>query len=128
MLKVRVENLGQITILHVAGHIVIGTEIETLRRAVLSQSEAGTVVLDLKHVSRIDARGLGLFLELREQLQAKSREFQLMNVSRLVGQILKITCLDSVFEIAHEGEIRARDLRQPIPEASLVTPSERSHG
>lgn len=120
MLKVRVENLGQVTVLHVAGHIVIGTEIEMLRRAVLSQSEASTVVLDLKHVSRIDARGLGLLLELRQELQAKGLEFQLINVSRLVAQILKITCLDSVFQIAREEKIRMRDLPQPVPKASLA--------
>lgn len=120
MLKVRVENLGQVTVLHVAGHIVIGTEIEMLRRAVLSQSEASTVILDLKHVSRIDARGLGLLLELRQELQAKGLEFQLINVSRLVAQILKITCLDSVFQIAREEKIRMRDLPQPVPKASLA--------
>ena len=38
MLKVSVENLGQVAILHVGGHIVVGAEIEVLRKSVLSQS------------------------------------------------------------------------------------------
>lgn len=114
MLKVRVENLGQIAILHIHGHIVIGPEIDVLRKSVSSQTEASAVVLDLKRVSRIDARGLGLLLELREQLQSSGVEFRLMNVGTLVQQILRLTCLDSVFEISLEEEIRSRDSEELV--------------
>ena len=109
MLKARVETLGQIAILHIQGQIVIGPEVDVLRKSVSSQSEAHAVVLDLKQVTRIDARGLGLLLELREQLQTNGVEFRLTNVSSLVQQILRMTCLDSVFEISREEEIRSRD-------------------
>ena len=114
MLKVCVENLGQIAILHIHGHIVIGPEIDVLRKSVSSQIEASAVVLDLKRVSRIDARGLGLLLELREQLQTSEVEFRLTNVSSLVQQILRMTCLDSVFEISREEEIRSRDSEELV--------------
>jgi len=36
---------------------------------------------------------------LREQVQGKGIDFKLMNVSRLVGWVLEISRLDSVFEI-----------------------------
>lgn len=114
MLKVRVENLGQIAILHVHGHIVIGPEIDVLRKSVSWQTDAGAVILDLKRVSRIDARGLGFLLELREQLQSSGLEFRLMNVGSLVQQILQLTCLDSVFEISLEEEIRSRDSEELV--------------
>lgn len=114
MLKVRVENLGQIAILHIHGHIVIGPEIELLRKSVSSQTNASAVLLDLKRVSRIDARGLGLLLELREQVQSSGIQFRLMNVGSLVQQILLMTCLDSVFEISLEEEIRSRDSQELV--------------
>lgn len=114
MLKVRVENLGQIAILHIQGHIVIGPEIDALRKSVSSQTETSVVVLDLKRVSRIDARGLGLLLELREQLHTSGIEFRLINVSRLLQQILRMTCLDSVFEVSSEAEIRSRDSEELV--------------
>ena len=114
MLKVRVENLGQIAILHVHGHIVIGPEIELLRKSVSSQTNASAVLLDLKRVSRMDARGLGLLLELREQVQSSGIQFRLMNVGSLVQQILLMTCLDSVFEISLEEEIRSRDSQELV--------------
>jgi anti-anti-sigma factor len=102
MLKIRARNLGQVALLCMQGQIVNG-ETETLRKAVRSLSEAqadvSTLVLDLALVSTVDARGLGLMLELREQVQAKGIGFKLMNVSKLVSRVLELTHLDSVFEL-----------------------------
>ena len=76
-------------------------------------------MLDLTRVSRIDAHGLGVFLQLREQLESRGIGFRLMNVSSLVEQILRMTCLDAVFEIAREEEIRSRDFLEPILETAI---------
>ena len=114
MLNVRAEILGDVAILYVDGDIVIGTEIERLARSALSQSEVSTVVLDLMQVSRIDAHGLGLLLELRERLRSKGVVFRLMNVTALVQQILEISCLDSVLELSSEEEILSPDSLEPV--------------
>ncbi len=98
MLKVHARNLGNVAFLCMQGQIVNG-ETETLRKAVYSQSDVSTVVLDLAQVSAVDAGGLGVMLELREQVQAKGISFKIMNVSKLVGQVLEVTRLDSVFEV-----------------------------
>src|SRR5467141_3716735 len=102
MLKVHARKLGNVAFLCMQGQIVNG-ETEALRRAVHLQSEAqsdvSTVVLDLAQVSAVDAGGLGVMLELREQVQAKGISFKIMNVSKLVGQVLEVTRLDSVFEV-----------------------------
>lgn len=119
MLKVHVERLDLTAILHVHGHIVIGTEIESLRGSVHSQIDVSTVVLNLTHVSRIDARGLGLLLELREQLEVREIEFRLLNVNSRLQQIMKITCLDSVFWIGREEEIRSRDAEELVLEEAI---------
>ena len=98
MLKVHARNLGNVALLCMQGQIVNG-ETETLRKAVYSQSHVSTVVLDLAQVSAVDAGGLDVMLELREQVQAKGIGFKIMNVSKLVGKILEVTHLDSVFEV-----------------------------
>lgn len=98
MLKVHARNLGNVAFLCMQGQIVNG-ETEALRKAVYSQSDVSTVVLDLAQVSFVDAGGLGVMLELREQVQAKGIGFKIMNVSKLVGQVLEVTRLDSVFEV-----------------------------
>jgi anti-anti-sigma factor len=106
MLKVHVQRFADITILRLQGRIVIG-ETTTLRKAVASQSDTSALVLDLARVSGIDAAGLGVMLELREQTQLKGIEFRLMNVTRLVQQVLEITCLNSVFEIASKNDVQS---------------------
>jgi anti-anti-sigma factor len=102
MLKVHARNLGNVAFLCMQGQLVNG-ETETLRNAVHLQSEAQsdvrTVVLDLALVNTVDAGGLGVMLELREQVEAKGIGFKLMNVSNLVGKVLQVTRLDTVFEV-----------------------------
>ena len=103
MLKVHTRNLGNVAFLCMEGQIVTG-ETQILRNAVHSQSDVSTVVLDLALVSTIDAGGLGVMLELREQVQSKGIAFKLMNVSKLVGKVLEVTRLDTVFEVTSEVE------------------------
>ncbi|SRR5712692_2989619 len=98
MLKVHAKNLGTVAVLRLQGRIVKG-ETDILRNALCSQSDVSTVVLDLALVSTVDAGGLGVMLELREQVQKKGIGFKLMNVSKLVSSVLELTHLDSVFEV-----------------------------
>jgi anti-sigma B factor antagonist len=98
MLKVHAKNLGNVAILCLQGRIVIG-ETEILRNAVNSLSEVSAVILDLARVTTVDARGLGVMLELRAQAEAKGIRFELMNVTKWVKSVLEITRLDSVFQI-----------------------------
>ena len=98
MLKVRARNLGNVAFLCMQGQLVNG-ETEALRDAVHLQSDVRAVVLDLAQVNTVDAGGLGVMLELREQVQAKGIGFKLMNVSKALARVLEVTRLDSVFEI-----------------------------
>lgn len=110
MLKVHAEKLGRACVLHFEGRIVIGEAIATLRKAVLAQTEASAVVLDLAQVELIDARGLGLLLELRAWTQLKGIELRLVNVNKIVQHVLDITRLDTVFEVSPQ-----KNMREKIP-------------
>lgn len=89
-------------------------ETDVLSNAVDSQGVASAVVLDLSRVSRIDAGGLGVLLRLREQLESRGIEFRIMNVTRLIQQVLEMTKLNTVFEVTRERDLnpmlRKRDL------------------
>ena len=104
MLKVHTRNLGSFTILCLEGRIVNG-ETATLRNAVTALSGVRSVVLDMSQVSTVDARGLGVMLELRELTQSRGMGFKVMNVPRLVGEVLRVTRLDSVFDIISAIEL-----------------------
>src|SRR5215470_16636659 len=104
MLKVNITKFGKLSVLCVEGKIVRG-ETDVLKWAVLAEGDASVVVLDLARVTTIDAGGLGVMLELREHTESRGIEFRLRNVTKLVMNILEITCLDSVFELSNRPEL-----------------------
>ena len=63
MLNVTIQHSEDMAVLRCVGCIVAGDEADILRKAVLSQANRRTVVLDLTRVDAIDGGGMGvLFL------------------------------------------------------------------
>jgi anti-anti-sigma factor len=93
MLTVTVENLGEVTALHCMGRIVRGDETALLCAAL--RQEAGNMVLDLTQVDAIDAAGIGALVSL----QAAGIYLKLVNPAAPVREVLRVTRLDSIFEI-----------------------------
>ena len=106
MLRVHTRKFGYVTVLCLSGQIVI-SEVNRLRRAVREHSDANSIVLDFCHVTRIDARGLGVLLELREQFQAAGIEFRVVNVSKWLRKVFQISRLSSVFGITSDASVMA---------------------
>lgn len=116
MLKVHAEKLNTTEILGLEGQIAYG-QTESLRRAVQLTPNASAVVLDLANVNIVDAHGLGVLLQLREQLLARGAQFELINVSKALYRIFEITRLNTVFAI--NGDVRfspriAPAMRMPV--------------
>ena len=107
MLKVHTRNFGNVAVLSLQGQVVNG-QTEILRNAVQSLSEAmpeaGVVKLDLGRVTAVDAGGLGVLLELREQFHENGIRFELTNLTRQIRRVFEITRLDSVFHITSAVE------------------------
>ena len=98
MLKVNTKKLGAVKVLCLEGQIING-DTETLRSAVQAVSGSSDVILELSNVTIVDAHGLGVLLQLREQTIARGFRFELMNVGRSLNRILEITRLHTVFDI-----------------------------
>ena len=98
MLKVNTKKLGARKVLCLEGQIING-DTETLRSAVQAMSGTSDIILELSNVSIVDAHGLGVLLQLREQALARGLRFELMNVSNPFKRILEITRLNTVFDI-----------------------------
>lgn len=103
MLKVYSRNLGDAAVLSLEGRLVSG-ETQSLRDAVRSQTKVSAIVLDLSRVTAIDARGLGVMIELRRQTALDGVRFKLMNVNKFTSRVLEVTRLNSVFEIITKAE------------------------
>jgi anti-anti-sigma factor len=107
MLKVHTKKLGAVEVLCLEGHIVTG-DTEILRGTVQATSEASDLILDLANVSIVDAHGLGVLLQLREQIVAKGGHFELRNLSQPLYRVFEITRLNTVFEINSSVEFFPR--------------------
>jgi anti-sigma B factor antagonist len=93
VLRVTVQKLGDLAILHCQGRIVRGQETSILCAVV--RQNGRNVLLDLRNVDGIDAGGLGLLVSLR----AAGFRLKLMEPTAHVRRILSLTKLDSIFEI-----------------------------
>lgn len=93
MLTVTSESMGDVVTLRCVGRIVRGQETAILCAAV--QQHARNLVLDLAGVDAMDAAGIGVLVSL----QAAGIYLKLANPSRQVREVLRVTKLDTVFEI-----------------------------
>src|SRR5262249_9611758 len=103
MLRVQTSNIGNMMRLCLQGRIVIG-ETAALQKALVTQTEASVIVLDLAAVTAIDAHGLGVLLALRHQAESMGIEFRLVSVTRVIRRVLEITKLNSVFDVHAQQE------------------------
>jgi anti-anti-sigma factor len=103
MLTVKVKTSNNEAILHCQGRIVSGDE-HTLLCAALEQRER-KITLDLSRVEAIDAAGIGALVSL----QAAGIYLKLLNPTSQVSQTLRLTKLDTIFEICHAPLLREPD-------------------
>jgi anti-anti-sigma factor len=97
MLIVSVENSGGAVILHCHGRIVRGEETAMLCAAAGQNSR--NIILDLEDVEALDAAGIGAFIAL----QAAGIYLQLRNPHGQVLEALKVTRLNSLFDISESA-------------------------
>ena len=119
MLRVTVEHLDETVILRCTGRIVRGYETAILCAAVSHRGRK--LVLDLSKVDAIDAAGIGALISV----QAAGIYLQLLNPTKSVCEVLRVTNLDSIFELYtsppsgnHEDDARRRGSAELIPSSA----------
>lgn len=130
MLSLRIQQLGDVTIVHCAGRLAF-PDARGSRVALLQQIRTRTLVLDLADTVAIDAAGLGVLVSLRTWARQTNRSLKLMNVTPMAEQLLQLTKLKSAFEVCsgeemldllcraiHEGE--SSRLQPAIRDANVV--------
>ena len=109
MLTTAIERKGRTTIIRCVGRIVVGKELSKLRDAVLCELDQQTIMLDFAAVEAIDAGGLGLLVFLHTCAHGLGAKFKLINPTQGVAELLRVTNLDSVFEITSLEDAALRD-------------------
>lgn len=116
MLTVITKNLSDAVILQCSGRLVRGEETALLCSAI--QQHGRTVILDLQGVDAIDAAGIGVLISL----QAAGIYLKLINPNVQVRELLRITKLDSVFEICESLPLNERTSEGPEEDPANAEP------
>jgi anti-anti-sigma factor len=119
MLTVTTENIAGVVVLRCLGRIVRGHETSILCMVV--RQESRNVVLDLSKVDAIDAAGVGALVAL----QAAGVYLRLLNPTQQVREVLRVTGLDSIFEICESPSTAVT--AQPSQATPPGNQSARSH-
>jgi anti-anti-sigma factor len=102
-------NTHESVILRCQGRIVRGEETKLL--CAVLRKKAREITLDLRDVTEIDAAGIGALVSL----QASGIYLTLANPRFSVREVLRLTKLDSVFEIVEEQAAReAAPFAEPL--------------
>jgi anti-anti-sigma regulatory factor len=99
MLKLNINNIGDLAIVECEGRIVRSEAAFKLRDAVTAQMDARTVVLELTEVPAIEGGGLGMLLFLQRWARDHDIRFKLFNPCKSVRERLKLVSSLSDFDI-----------------------------
>ena len=92
---------GPITIVDLRGSIDLGEASLTLRRTIrdLVESARTKIILNFSQVNSIDSAGVGELAGAYVPVKSKGGELKVLNPTKKVRDMLKITQLDKVFEV-----------------------------
>ena len=107
MLKLNIDNIGDLAIVECEGRLVRSESAFKLRDAVTSQSDARTVVIELAEVRAIEGGGLGMLVFLQRWARDQDIRLKLFNPSKSVRERLKLVGPLAEFDIPTLDEMMA---------------------
>ena len=107
MLKVSIENIGDVAVIHCEGRVVQSAAAFRLRDAVTQQRNARVVLLDLSDVQAVEGGGLGMLVFLQRWTSEHGIQFKVFDPPAFVRQRLEQVRSASELEIAGTSEVLA---------------------
>jgi anti-anti-sigma factor len=109
VLNITLESARRVVTVRCQGRLVYGQESDLFGAAVPHHRQDIIIIVDLSGVTAIDAAGIGALISLR----AAGTYLRVVDPSETVRQVLRLTNLDSVFDIS-ESECREK-IMFPMP-------------
>jgi anti-sigma B factor antagonist len=96
--------VGDVTIVDVSGRIELGEESAAVRDLVSDLLSKGhkKILLNLGQVNYIDSSGLGMLVSSFTSARKQGGELKLLNLTNKVSDLMQITKLYTVFDIAND--------------------------
>lgn len=106
--KLSIRQVGDVTVVDVAGRITLGEGSSALRDTLRDMVKKGQkkILLNLGEVSYIDSSGIGELVSGFTSVTNQGGQLKLLNLTKRVKDLLQITKLYTVFDV-HESEATA---------------------
>ena len=109
-LSLESRHCGSVYIISCRGRIVSGEESAVLEAALeRGMCEFTRVVLDVSRVDRIDSAGMGLLVRFLWHARNRKGDVRLATPTESITHLLKVTKLDSVFQICGAMVLPSKD-------------------
>ena len=105
-LSLRIYAQEDAMVVECTGRVVSGGTDELRREVKALFSQTKRVILDLTNVTQMDSMGLGSIVSLYASAKAAGCELKLINLSKRVREIFRVTNLLSVFEVYGEHIVK----------------------
>ncbi len=86
MLKVNIERIGDVAVIHCEGRVVQSAAAVRLRDAVTQQKDARVILLDLSDVQSLESAGLGMLVFLQRWAAAMAYNSRFLIHLRFCGK------------------------------------------
>jgi anti-sigma B factor antagonist len=111
-LKITDREVDGVALLALNGRVGFGDEVNVLREKVKSLLAEGNnrIVLNLGNVTLIDSKGLGALVAAYYNAKSAGASLRLCNLGPRLTETLRITNLDTIFEVSNTEEDAVRDM------------------
>src|SRR5450755_543704 len=118
-LTTNTRQVGGVTIVDIKGRIVMGAESAALRDLISNLMSQGNnqILLNLAGVDYVDSMGIGSLVSGFASLRKQGGELKLLNVNDKVTDVMQITKLYTVFDIATD---EAAAVKSFVPAAATT--------
>lgn len=107
MLKVTIERIGDVAVIHCEGRVVRSAAAFRLRDVVTQQRNVRVVLVDLSNVQSVEGGGLGMLVFLQRWAREHGIQFKIFDPPDPVQQRLQHVRQASELEIAGASEVLA---------------------
>lgn len=103
-IKTSTRQIESVVIVDTIGELRLGEGTNVLRRVIseLLDDDYKSILLNLRDVRHIDSAGVGELMSCYTSVQNRGGQLKLMNLSKNVHNLLQITKLYTIFEVAED--------------------------
>src|SRR2546423_1295234 len=105
-LETRVRHVDGVVVIDLNGGLLFGIDGEMLRETLIGVFETGhpRILLNLAGLHHADSGGLGDLVAAYSAISRRGGALKLLNPQKKIASMLKLTHIDSLFEIFHDEQ------------------------